>query len=265
MFLTRIPPKITLAIAIAAILAGPAPAQTRIYAAASLADALSAVAASYKAETGRNVVAVYAASSTLARQIEAGAKADLFLSADTDWMDYLAQRNLIRPASRCNLLGNALVVVAPAHPRHRVARTSVATALRRAIRENGRIAVGDPDHVPVGRYARQSLGALSLWNEVKPHLAPAADTRAALAYVALGSSPAGIVYLTDALAEPRVRIVARFPAESHSAILYPVALTNTASNDARRFLFWLKKHTDRFQSYGFTRATGPGACTGTGE
>jgi len=174
----------------------------------------------------------YGASSALARQADAGAPAELFLSADLDWIDWLAQRRrLSGPPVR--LLANDLVLVAPAASQAQV-RIAPGVDLVRAL-AGGRLALADPRAVPAGRYARAALEGLGAWKAVEPHLAPAADVRGALALVARGEAPLGIVYRTDALAEPRVRVVAAFPESSHPPIVYGMALLSGAGADARAF------------------------------
>ena len=174
----------------------------------------------------------YGASSALARQVDAGAPAELFLSADLDWIDWLAKRHRLA-APPVRLLANDLVLIAPAASRADV-RLVPGVNLARAL-GGGRLAIADPRAVPAGRYARASLEALGAWKAVEPRLAPAGDVRAALALVARGEAPLGIVYRTDALAEPRVRVVATFPEASHPPIVYGLALLDGAAADARAF------------------------------
>jgi molybdate transport system substrate-binding protein len=210
-----------------------------VFAASSMKEAIDAVAAAWTAQSGQRVAVSYAASSALARQIERDAPADVFISADTEWVDYLAGRHLIAPGSRFNLARNALVLIAPAAAPAKSAPAAAVqaalsgaapaqvmlqhAALSQALGADGRLAVAETDSVPAGRYARQSLTALGLWPTVANRLAPAENVRAALAFVARGEAPLGIVYETDARAEPRVRVVARFPNVSHAPILYAVA------------------------------------------
>jgi len=195
----------------------------------------------------------YAASSTLAKQIEHGAPADLFISADLDWMDYLAQRELIAAATRTNLLGNTLVLVAPAD-----STTALEIAPHfplAAALGGGRLVTGDPAHVPVGLYAKAALQKLGVWDDVAPRLAPADSVRAALLLVARREAPLGIVYRTDALAEPRVKVIATFPADSHPPIVYPAAITAESKNpSAAALLAFLKSSAARriFERHGFT-------------
>ena len=214
------------------------PAPITVYGAASLGKVLDELAVLYYKSRGQRVVCSYASSAVLARQIEAGATADLFLSADTQWMDYLQQRVLIKPGSRSDLLGNTLVLIAPADSQvHLTIAPGFALA---AALSGGRLAMGDPDSVPAGRYARQSLTALGVWSAVQAQVAGADSVRTALAFVARGETPLGIVYGTDVLDDARVRLIGVFPADSHDAIVYPVALTTSASAAAQDFLGYLK-------------------------
>jgi len=222
-----------------------------VFAAASLSDALGDVAKAYQAKTGTLPALSFAASSTLARQIEASRGADLFISADTDWMDYLDSRGLIAHETRKNLLGNKLVLIAPAS-----ANVSLAIAphfdLLGAL-NGGRLAIADPDTVPAGRYARTALSTLGVWNSVVNRTVNAENVRVALSYVARGEAPLGIVYATDAYGEKSVRIVAAFPDNTHAAIVYPAALTRDAGPGARKFLDFLSgpEATAIFQKDGF--------------
>lgn len=222
-----------------------------VFAAASLSEALEEVNAAFSAHSGLAVKASYAASSVLARQIEAGAPADVFFSADREWMDYLAQRGLIRSGSRRDLLGNALVLIAPADSALRLKIApgfDLAGALGR-----GRLATADPDSVPAGLYARAALMKLGVWERVADRLVRAENVRAALEYVAHGEAPLGIVYQTDALAEKRVRIVGVFPADTHPPITYPLALTAIARAPASQYAEFVAGDTARqiFERRGF--------------
>jgi molybdate transport system substrate-binding protein len=197
-----------------------------VFAAASLKNALDETITAFTAETGTEVVASYAASSALAKQIEAGAPADLFVSADIPWMDYLAERGLIEDASRVDLLGNALVLVAPAtSPVDEIdlaQGADLATALG-----DGRLAVGQVDSVPAGKYAKAALENLGLWPTVEAKLAQSDNVRAALALVSQGEAPLGVVYASDAVSDPGVEVVGTFPPGSHPPIIYPAALVRT--------------------------------------
>ena len=247
-----------LLVALAALLASvaaaaaDAPRTITVYAAASLTDSLRRLGDDFTRETGTAVKLSFAASSALARQIEAGAPADVFLSADTDWMDYLAERDLVQTASRRNLLGNRLVLIAPADSRVAL-RIEPHFGIRAALGSE-RLATGDPDSVPVGRYAHDALVSLGVWDQVSDRLVRAENVRSALMFVARGEVPLGIVYATDARVEPKVRVVDVFPPDSHAPIVYPAALTRSASADARRFLDYLHgAHArDVFNSFGFT-------------
>lgn len=209
-----------------------------VFAAASLKEALDEAAAAYRKQTGVPVRVSYAASSALARQIEQGAPADVFFSADLEWMDYLQQRNRLDVATRRSLLGNRLVLIAPRASKARVDLKRPATLL--AALGDGRLAVGQTRTVPAGKYAKASLESLSLWNGVRPRLAESESVRAALMLVARGETPLGIVYASDAKAEPDVRVVATFPEESHPPIVYPVAaLRGARAAQAARFVQWL--------------------------
>jgi molybdate transport system substrate-binding protein len=214
-------------------LAAPARAQqaVTVFAAASLTDALRAQASDWAARGNPAPRLSFAASSALARQIEQGAPADLFLSADEPWMDYLQQRNLIVPATRVSPLGNALVLVAPA-ARARPVALDRGTDLAALLGPNGRIATGDPAHVPVGRYAQAALEWMGQWSAIAPRLARADNVRAALLLVERGEAPFGIVYATDAAASPGLRAVGTFPPASHPAITYPFAVTKRADGNA---------------------------------
>jgi molybdate transport system substrate-binding protein len=184
------------------------------------------------------VVFSFAASMTLARQIELSQGADLFIAADTESMDYLEQRNRIAAQSRQDLLGNRLVLIAPSSSNVTLAiapQMKLAEALR-----GGRLAMANVESVPAGRYGRAALMALGAWTEVADRLAQGEDVRTALAYVARGEAPLGIVYATDARVEPRVRVVAAFPENTHPPIVYPAALTPEASPDAAQFLTYLR-------------------------
>ncbi len=210
-----------------------------VFAAASLKNALDAVAAAWKKEAGKAVTISYAASSTLARQIEQGAPADIFISADLDWMDWLQQRDLIKANSRQLLLGNTLVLIAPAD---RTTSFKIVTGadLAGALGE-GRLSIGETKSVPAGKYAKEALEKLGMWRAVEGKLAQSDNVRAALALVARGEAPLGIVYATDAKAEPKVRVVDTFPASTYSPIVYPIALTATSRNaDAVAFLAYLR-------------------------
>ena len=230
----------------AACSVAPARAAATVFAAVSLAGVLEAAARAFG--PGR-IRAAYAATSVLARQIEAGAPADVFLSADQRWMDALLAKRLLEPSSVRVLARNRLVLIAPAGgglPAQPLAMLGAALG-------EGRLAVADPAHVPAGRYAEAALRGLGLWAEVESRLLPAADVRAALALVARGEARLGVVYRTDALAEPRTVIAAEFPPSSHPPIVYPAALTPHAGPAGRAFLEFLAGAAGRaaFARFGF--------------
>ena len=247
------------ALALAALgLAVPARAQEAqpellVFAAASLTNVLDEISASYTRDTGQAVKCSYAASSALARQIEAGARADVFLSADAEWMDYVQTRRLIDPATRSDLLSNRLVLIAPTGSAVKL-EIAPRFKLAEALGSGGRLATGDPEYVPVGRYARSALTSLGVWDEVSGRLVRADNVRTALAFVSRGEAPLGIVYATDAQVDKGVRIVDTFPESSHMRIVYPVAVAPGARSGAARFIEYLRKPEARalFQKYGFT-------------
>ena len=234
-----------------AVAAGAYAADLTMFAAASLGSALPEIAAAYKAETGHTVQFSFAASSVLARQIENSPGADVFMSADADWMNYLDNKGLVQQATRKTLLTTKLVLIAPAASTLQlkiVPHFDILGALN-----GGRLAIADPDSVPAGKYGRTSLVSLGVWNSVVDHTANAESVRVALAYVARGETPLGIVYKTDALVEPKVKIVDTFPDKSHAPIVYPAALTKDAKPLAREFLDFLSGPQARavFVKYGF--------------
>jgi molybdate transport system substrate-binding protein len=240
-----------LSLAAAGARSAEAPGGVLVFAAASLANVLGDLDRVFTARTGIRVTASLAASSTLAKQIEAGAPADVYFSADLQWMDYLQQRGLLRPGSRHDVAGNSLVLIAPADSSLRV-RIVPGFDLARLL-GGGRLAVADPDSVPAGIYAREALRKLGVWSRVVARLARAENVRAALAYVARADAPLGIVYRTDALVEPRVRVVGVFPAASHAPIVYPVALTRRADEEAARYLAFITSADAQpiFRKWGF--------------
>jgi molybdate transport system substrate-binding protein len=222
-----------------------------VFAASSLTDVVQEISNAYTRHTGQTVTLSFAASSALARQIEAGSPADVFLPADTEWMDYLEKRQLIAAGSRRNLLGNRLVLIAPTDSKITLDIAPgfpLAAALG-----NGRLAMGDPDAVPAGRYARHALISLGVWNSVAKRIVPADSVRSVLALIARGEAPLGIVYETDALRQRNVRVVGVFPETSHPQIRYPIALTTKAKAGSVRFAEFLQgsKGHDIFSSYGF--------------
>ncbi|KTE78831.1 molybdenum ABC transporter substrate-binding protein [Sphingopyxis sp. A083] len=224
-----------------------------ILAAASLQESLTDAANAWAAQGHARPVLSFAGSSALARQIMAGAPADLFISADEPWMDAVAKAGLLRPGTRANLVGNRLVLIAPRASRLHLAPAR-GFALARAL-GGGRLAVADPNAVPAGKYAKAALTALGVWGDVADKLAPAENVRAALALVERGAAPLGIVYATDAQASQAVRVVGTFPAASHPPIRYPLALLKTSrSRDAAAFRAFLLARQARaiFARHGFT-------------
>ena len=248
-----------LALAGAAI-ARPAHAATvTVFAAASVKEAMDEQARAFEARTGNRVVVSYGASNALARQIEAGAPADIFISADTDWMDYLDTRRMLAAGTRSDLLRNTLVLVAPASSPIAL-RIGPQFGIARAI-GSGKLVMGNPDSVPAGKYAKAALQALGVWTGIERNVVRTENVRAALMLVARGEAPLGIVYATDAHADPRVKIVDAFPAGTHPPIVYPVALTaSSRSPSARALLDYLTGPDARsiWTRHGFaTTANGP--------
>jgi molybdate transport system substrate-binding protein len=230
---------------------GAAHADVLVFDAASLTEVVDELDKGFTTRGHVEVKSSPAASSALAKQIEAGATADVFFSADQEWMDYLDQRKLLKPGSRHNVVENRLVLIAPVASPVKV-KIGAKVDLLKALGD-GKLATGDPDSVPVGKYAHVALEKLGVWDAVSPRIVRAENVRAALAFVARGEAPLGIVYRTDALAEKRVRIVDVFPEESHPPIIYPIALTTHAGADAQRFLDFVLSDAAKpvFRKYGF--------------
>ena len=231
-----------------------APAQAgtfTIFAAASLKNALDAAVATYEKETGDTVRVSYAASSALARQIEAGAPADIFISADLKWMDELQGKDLIQAPTRRNLLGNELVLVVPAASGTKIDLAPGVDLLSHL--KNGPLAMADPAAVPAGIYGKAALTKLGVWASVEAKVARAADVRAALRLVARGEAPLGIVYRTDANAEPQVEVAGVFPPGSYPPVTYPAALVAHAQARATYLLEFLASPAARpyFEKQGF--------------
>jgi len=229
-----------------------------VLAAASMKNALDDISAAYTAKSGVRIVASYAASSALAKQIEQGAPADIFASADTDWMDYSIGKRNIDEATRVNLLGNSLVLIAAKDSR--LDRVAIGAGFDLSkLAGDGKIATADVKSVPVGKYAKASLDKLGAWTAAEPKFAMTENVRAALALVARGEAPLGIVYSTDAKVEPGVKIVGSFPADSHPAIIYPVAATATAKPEAAGYLAFLRSSAAKtiFEKYGFSFLVSP--------
>lgn len=233
----------------------PAAAQQRgplVLAAASLQEALNAAADAWARKRHPRPVISFAASSALARQIESGAPADLFISADEEWMDHIAKKNLVARGTRVSFLTNSLVLVAPKTSKVRVA-IKLRFPLARAL-GSGRLAMADPDAVPAGKYGKEALTRLGVWSSVEGRVARAENVRAALAFVSRGEAPLGIVYATDARADKGVKVVGTFPANSHAPISYPVARLSASTNrDAEGFRRFLVSGEGKaiFKRFGF--------------
>jgi len=224
-----------------------------VFAAASLTNALDDAAHAFEAQSGDKIAISYASSSALAKQIENGAPADIFISADLDWMDYVEKKGLVKSGTRADLVGNKLVLIAPV-----LAQDSVTIAPGfplASLLVNGRLAMADPDAVPAGKYGKAALQKLGVWDSVANRIARAEDVRAALRFVSRGEAPLGIVYQTDAAAEKLVKIVGYFPAGSYPPIIYPIAaLTAGPHRDAATFIAYLRSPEARqfFTRQGFS-------------
>jgi molybdate transport system substrate-binding protein len=226
-------------------------AEINVYAAASLTDVLTEITSAYKKiQPSTSVKTSFAGAQTLAKQIEHGAPADLFISADLEWADYLAKRNLLKNESRKNLLNNSLVFITPQHSTLQI-EMNVQTQLTAQF--SGKLCTGDPAYVPVGKYAKQALEYYNWWNSVQNRVVGTEDVRTSLALVERGECDLGIVYATDANASKKVKVVAQFPESSHKPIIYPGALTQTANKDAEQFWQFLQSDPAKqiFQQYGF--------------
>jgi len=224
-----------------------------VFAAASLKNALDAINSRWQQQTGKKATISYGASSALAKQLEQAAPAQVFISADLDWMDYVANKNLIKPETRANLLGNRIVLIAPKDKAEPV-DIKPGFDLARILGNDGRLAMANVDAVPAGKYGRAALEKLGVWASVANRIAQAENVRAALLLVSRGETPAGIVYQTDAAADPNVKIIGTFPETSHPPIIYPVALTTSATPDALAFLNYLRSNEAKplFEAQGFT-------------
>jgi molybdate transport system substrate-binding protein len=225
--------------------------QLLVLAAASLTDVLGELAPIWQKRAGVPVKLSFGASSMLARQIEAGSNADVFISADQEWMDYLQSRHLIAPSSRADVVRNQLVLIAPADSRIELEIRhgfDLAGALA-----GGRLSTGDPDTVPAGRYARSALMSLGVWDQVADRVVRADNVRSALNFVSRGETPLGIVYATDAQIDHKVRVVATFPDNSHAPITYPAAATAKAGPNAADFVAFLRSDEAAalWKKYGF--------------
>lgn len=251
---------LSVAVTIALAVGGSAFAQERVsvFAAASLKNALDEIAAQWKQEAGQETSISYAASSALAKQIEQGAPADLFISADLDWMDYLSQKGLTKKETETRLLGNRIVLIAPADSSAAV-EVKPGFDLAGAL-AGGKLAMANVDAVPAGKYGKAALEHLGAWDAVQGQVAQAENVRAALALVATGEAALGIVYQTDAAAEPKVKVLGTFPEDSHPPIVYPAAITaSSTSPQAGEFFKFLMSDTARsaFEGQGFTVLTPP--------
>ncbi|MFG0250193.1 MAG: molybdate ABC transporter substrate-binding protein [Phycisphaeraceae bacterium JB051] len=228
----------------------PQQAQRRltIFAAASTTNVIEQLAMMYQQQTGVKVMTSFASSSTLARQIEQGAKADLYLSANTKWMDYLQDRNLIATQTRLDLLANRIVLIAPTS-----ASLQTWQNLEPLNHLKDKLAMGDPDHVPAGMYGKTSLTNLGFWDKIVSQVVPAKDVRGALLLVETGQASLGLVYATDAAASKKVSVVYALPQSSHKPVRYPLALTNATSNEAAAFAVYLQSDEARsvFEHAGF--------------
>ncbi|CNE70859.1 TPA: molybdate ABC transporter substrate-binding protein [Yersinia enterocolitica] len=229
-------------------------ADITVFAAASLTNALQDIAVQYKKEKQVDVVASYASSSTLARQIEQGAPADLFISADQQWMDYAIDKQQMVANTRYTLLGNELVLIAPKDSKITKVAIDKKTDWKKLL-EGGRLAVGDPDHVPAGIYAKESLENLGAWATLAPEMARANNVRSAMALVERAEAPLGIVYGSDAIASDKVKVVGVFPEASHKPVEYPMAIVKGHENPTvTAFYDYLKSPAAAviFEKYGFT-------------
>ncbi len=240
------------ALTVAAVPAAAAPIM--VFAAASLTNALTDIGNAYRAKTANAVTFSFASSSTLARQIEAGAPAQIFISADAQWMDDVEKQGLIEPGTRTSPLGNALVLIAPSDSATGPQRIGAGLDWLRLLGPDGRLSVGDPDHVPAGIYAKQALLKLGAWAALEPRLARAEDVRGALALVEQGQCPLGIVYATDAKVSAKVKVVGAFPGNTHDPIVYPFAIVKGQANaDVRAFFAYMTGPDGMavFRTYGF--------------
>ena len=237
--------------------ARPAEAQGKdvvVLAAASLKNALDDAAAAWTKQTGKSTKISYAASSALARQVEAGIPADIFISADVPWMNHVAERKLIKAPSRSDFLGNQIVLIAGKDSKTAL-KIDKGFALREALGNDGRLAMGNVDSVPAGKYGKAALESLGVWSSVADRVAQAENVRMALTLVSRGEAPLGIVYKTDAASDPNVRIVGAFPDGTHPPIIYPMALLAGSTNpDAQAFIDYLKSPAAKpfFEKQGFT-------------
>ncbi len=229
-------------------------ADITVFAAASTTNALTEIAKLYEADGKGKVTLSFASSSTLAKQIENGAPADVFISANAEWMNYVDEKKLVEPGTRMDLLGNRIVLIVPATSTVKQITVSPQLDVKALLGKDGMLSVGDPAHVPVGQYAKAALEKLNLWSQVEGKVAPAKDVRAGLALVERAESPLGIVYASDAAISDKVRIIGTFPADSHPNVDYPVAALKTEnSNASREFIAFLstKQAKAIWEKYGF--------------
>lgn len=242
-------PILALLCAIALLRGGETP--PTVFAAASLTNAVTDLAKAYEAKTGTRIVTSFAAASTLAKQIENGAPADIFMSADLKWMDYLVDKKQIDVATRVELLGNSLVVIAPAGKGFPF-KVEPDFPAEKAF--SGRLALGDPTNVPIGIYAKEAFTKLGWWSWMEKRLAPTADVRASMRLVESGEVDCGVVYATDAKTSAKVEVIATVPGDLHKPVRYPVAATPNASPAARAFLVFLTGPEAKpvYEHYGFT-------------
>ncbi len=226
-----------------------------VFAAASTTNAVTEIGEMFSKKQLGHVTSSFASSSTLAKQIESGAPADVYLSANKKWMDFLEEKNLITMETRCDLLSNRIVLIAPAASALIEIDVVPGFDIAKALGEDGRLSIGDPDHVPAGMYGKKALENLGIWPQVEDRLAPMKDVRAALVLVERGEAPLGLVYATDAAISKKVHVIGTFPTKSHPAIVYPVAAVEGGNRSAaQQFLNFLKSSEARaiFQKYGFS-------------
>ena len=238
-------------------LSAPALAQSDItvFAAASTTNAVTDISAAFEKQQDRHVVLSFASSSTLAKQIASGAPADIYISANKKWMDFLEEKNLIDKKSRFDLLGNRIVLIVPSQSTLKHVDVTQGFSIAALLGDDGRLSIGDPNHVPAGMYGKKALQTQDVWGQVEHRLAPMKDVRAALVLVERGETPLGIVYSTDAAISHKVRIVGTFPNDSHPAIVYPVAtIFKKDTEDTDAFLKFLKSPEAKtiFEKYGFS-------------
>lgn len=225
-----------------------------VFAAASTTNAINEIADNYATQKLGKITSSFASSSTLAKQIESGAPADIFLSANPEWMDYLEQKKLIQKNTRKDILGNKIVLIVPQASKHNNLDIKSKNVLIDILGKDGRFATGDPEHVPAGMYGKKALEHLGVWDQVKDHLAPTKDVRAALTLVEQGEAPLGLIYSSDAVVSSKVRVLMVLPENSYPAIAYPIAITTKAKTaEAQKFIDFLQSAESKkiFEKYGF--------------